>query len=282
MTEAPPKPIPGEVEAQLVVVAASVVRMTGCDRTEAYFRLCAWWRRYGTFPGRQIGRKIGIRINIDHWRSERKHCVGRENIDEAQQQADGSWRQHPAGIVDADFGARPGVRQIERMFEEWEARKEPLLAVLTARQREVVGLRLAGKLTGEIARELRCSESNVSTILTFAITRMRHEVAWITRKEEEKMRKPGPEVVPTDRGLTDREREVAILMASGFATAAIIQMLSLSRRTIENHRAAILRKIEAPNVAGVTRYVLAHGWIENEFLQIRRQETGDRRQETSA
>src|SRR5204863_7353171 len=68
--------------------------------------------------------------------------------------------------------------------------------------------------------------------------------------------------VPRDR-LTSREREVLQLVASGKTTKEIAGLLGISVKTAESHRTHILRKLEAPNTAGIVRYAIRQGLIQD-------------------
>jgi two-component system, LuxR family, response regulator FixJ len=57
--------------------------------------------------------------------------------------------------------------------------------------------------------------------------------------------------------LTDREREVLDLLILGDANKVIAQKLGISFRTVEIHRARVLDKMEARNIAELVRLVLA-------------------------
>ena len=56
--------------------------------------------------------------------------------------------------------------------------------------------------------------------------------------------------------LTIREREVLRLLASGLSSKEISQKLDLSPRTVESHRAAMMRKLKVNKVAGLVRYAI--------------------------
>jgi two-component system response regulator NreC len=58
--------------------------------------------------------------------------------------------------------------------------------------------------------------------------------------------------------LTPREREVLKLIAEGFRTREIAVHLSLSPKTIEKHRANLMRKLELHNASAVTAYAISN------------------------
>ena len=63
--------------------------------------------------------------------------------------------------------------------------------------------------------------------------------------------------------LTSREREVLQLVASGKTTKEIAGLLGISVKTAESHRTHILRKLEAPNTAGIVRYAIRQGLVQD-------------------
>jgi two-component system, NarL family, response regulator NreC len=62
--------------------------------------------------------------------------------------------------------------------------------------------------------------------------------------------------------LTGRETEILRLVALGHTNAEIAEMLFLSVRTIDSHRAHIQRKLETRTRAGLVREALARGLLE--------------------
>ena len=58
--------------------------------------------------------------------------------------------------------------------------------------------------------------------------------------------------------LTPRQREVLRLIAAGHSSQAIANMLGISVKTVETHRAHINRKIGAHSAADVLRYAVHH------------------------
>ena len=64
---------------------------------------------------------------------------------------------------------------------------------------------------------------------------------------------------PNTPTLTARETEVLRFVAKGLSSRQIAARLTLSPRTVENHVAATLRKLQLGNRVELTRYALEHG-----------------------
>lgn len=63
--------------------------------------------------------------------------------------------------------------------------------------------------------------------------------------------------------LTAREREVLRLIAEGLRSKDIAQMLGVSPRTVETHRAAAMRKLSLRSVAEVVHYAIREKLIQS-------------------
>lgn len=61
--------------------------------------------------------------------------------------------------------------------------------------------------------------------------------------------------------LTEREKEVTRLIAAGYRTREIAARLSLSGKTIEKHRASVMRKLGLRSAAAVAAYATSHGHL---------------------
>jgi DNA-binding NarL/FixJ family response regulator len=71
--------------------------------------------------------------------------------------------------------------------------------------------------------------------------------------------RPGDRARP--RGvLTAREQEVIALVARGFRTREMAQLLSLSHKTVEKHRTNLMRKLGLRSAAAVAAYAITHGF----------------------
>lgn len=61
--------------------------------------------------------------------------------------------------------------------------------------------------------------------------------------------------------LTDRERDVLILIAEGLSNKEIATRLDVGVRTVETHRERIMRKLNIHSVAGLTKYAITSGLV---------------------
>lgn len=66
-----------------------------------------------------------------------------------------------------------------------------------------------------------------------------------------------------DNPLSVRELEVLTLVAEGHGSETIAARLKLSKRTVDNHRANIRRKLNLTNAAELTRYAIENGLLVN-------------------
>jgi len=67
--------------------------------------------------------------------------------------------------------------------------------------------------------------------------------------------------------LTDREREILQLIAESNSTKDIAAKLSISMKTVDNHRTNLMRKLNLHDVASLTRYALDIGLIQPKNMQ---------------
>jgi DNA-binding NarL/FixJ family response regulator len=70
---------------------------------------------------------------------------------------------------------------------------------------------------------------------------------------------PDP-VHPLDR-LTEREREVLREIAAGYSTKQVAARLGIGVRTVESHRASLMRKLDLHSVARLTQFALREGLL---------------------
>ena len=61
--------------------------------------------------------------------------------------------------------------------------------------------------------------------------------------------------------LTNREREVLVLIADGRSNRETAVELGVSVRTVETHREHLMRKLDIHSAAGLTRFAVANGYV---------------------
>ncbi|MFF0829611.1 response regulator [Brevibacillus sp. NPDC003359] len=77
------------------------------------------------------------------------------------------------------------------------------------------------------------------------------------------MVKNGEEQVKYDI-LTDREKEVLVLIAKGFSNKEIAEQLTVSVKTVESHKAHIMEKLHLRTRPDLVRYAIKKGWLDFE------------------
>ncbi len=61
------------------------------------------------------------------------------------------------------------------------------------------------------------------------------------------------------RTMTVREKQVLSLIAEGYTNAEIATRLEINSRTVETHRANLMRKLGLPTLADLIRFALRRG-----------------------
>jgi DNA-binding NarL/FixJ family response regulator len=62
--------------------------------------------------------------------------------------------------------------------------------------------------------------------------------------------------------LTNRERSVMQLVVEGYSSRQVAEMLNISDKTVETHRAAIMRKLNLCSSTGLVRYAVRNKFVE--------------------
>ncbi len=66
---------------------------------------------------------------------------------------------------------------------------------------------------------------------------------------------------PAQRKLSTREREIVRLVAGGASNKEVASRLGVSPRTVETHRATLMRKLRVGSVAELVRYAVRNGMV---------------------
>ena len=81
---------------------------------------------------------------------------------------------------------------------------------------------------------------------------------------DEFVKMPEKDAAPQDTGerLTDRERQILRLIVEGLSNKDIAAKLFLSPKTVENHRARIMSKLDRHDLIGLVKYAIATGLVD--------------------
>jgi len=83
----------------------------------------------------------------------------------------------------------------------------------------------------------------------------------LLKRRQEKQLNGGPDSTKANL-LTSRQTEVLQLIAEGYATKQIADVLSLSVKTVEKHRQDLMNTLNIHNIATLTRYAVSSGVVE--------------------
>lgn len=142
-----------------------------------------------------------------------------------------------------------------------------LLPLLPAGTRVVV---LTAQARANVIRE--ATERGVHGVVTKgaplrelreAIDRVSHGGVYFASETSRLLREASLEPARDER-LTERQRQILRGVASGRSSKEIAVQLSLSEKTVANHRARIMERLGVHDVAGLTRYALAQGLVDPE------------------
>jgi DNA-binding NarL/FixJ family response regulator len=61
--------------------------------------------------------------------------------------------------------------------------------------------------------------------------------------------------------LTNREKEVLQLIAEGYTNNEIANLMNISVKTVETHRAHVMSKLDIHDVAGLIKYAIKKGLV---------------------
>lgn len=122
--------------------------------------------------------------------------------------------------------------------------------VLQALRAGAVGYLLKDAGTAELELAIR-AVAREETYLSPAISK--HVVS-------DYVRRIGGECSSLER-LTRRQREILQLIAEGHSTQEIAQMLSISVKTVETHRAQLMERLDIHDVASLVRYAIRVGLV---------------------
>jgi DNA-binding NarL/FixJ family response regulator len=163
-------------------------------------------------------------------------------------------------LVVADFGA-PAVRGLETVTAAHSRWPNVAILVLTFQRDDMaIESALRAGVDGYLLKTDRRAE--LLNAMHSVIERKRYISpsifdrvvnGFVSQRAEAKRADPD--------GLSEREREVMKLIAQGFRTREIAEKLSVSHKTVEKHRANLMRKLGLRTAAAVAAYAISNGYL---------------------
>jgi two-component system, NarL family, response regulator NreC len=167
---------------------------------------------------------------------------------------------HPEVIImELPVAMKTGPQTIAHVKRHWP--HAAVLVLATSRDAEAIE---ASRRAGADGYVLRNDPRRELFQAIEALAQRKHYIS-SSVLEPPAARAPGlaPQAVRERRDalLTTREQEVVTLIAEGYRTREMAQLLSLSHKTVERHRTNVMRKLGVRSATGVVAYALTHGYI---------------------
>ncbi len=167
--------------------------------------------------------------------------------------------QPHVAIIDFSTDLKGGPETIAHLKRRWPAVR---ILVLTVRRDEQFietalragadGYVLKSDSRTELFNAVHRIASGKGYISPSALDRMVTAYAQTSDRLPGRARPPG--------ALTHREQEVIALIAKGYRTREMAQLMSLSHKTVEKHRTNLMRKLGLRSAAAVAAYAITHGF----------------------
>ena len=162
-------------------------------------------------------------------------------------------------IIDFPLAMKTGPQTLLHLKRHWP--QAALLVLSASREGQTIESARRAGADGYVLRNDQRAEL-FNAIRTLA--QKKHYIS--TSVLELPPSRPGSEA-PHRRGtdgagmLTSREQEVVALIAEGYRTREMAQLLSLSHKTVERHRTNLMRKLGVRSATGVVAYAITHGYV---------------------
>lgn len=173
--------------------------------------------------------------------------------------------QHRPELAILDIGL-PGRSGLETIYQIKERGLPTRVVVFTmyddpAKMKQALAAGAVGYILKSSSPEVLLEElSRVmrgEVVLPKRYEHLRNEVGWSPVAGAEKA---SPESDPLDK-LSKREREVFFLLADGLPNRVIAKKLFISPRTVETHRARVIKKLGFSSTADLIRYAIRHNLL---------------------
>ena len=171
------------------------------------------------------------------------------------------------GLVITDI-ALPGGSGIELIGRLRMSRRELKILVLTAHNsEEYIRAALNAGADGYVLKD--ATRADLLQAIRAVLSGQTYLCSSVTAKVVSGYLHPKADESPDSatEQVTGREREVLTRVALGESNKVIARALGVSVKTIEKHRANLMRKLTLHNTAAVTRFAIRHGMLSAADLE---------------
>ncbi len=137
-----------------------------------------------------------------------------------------------------------------KLIEELHAQRYPVVCLVLTSHGDVPTTVEAMKAGAENVFDKKPAAQPFLDAVNDAVDKSKTEVSKVGRRIE---------AVKMLERLTDREKEVLMYLVNGYHNRGIAKLLKIRERTIEAHRAGIMRKLEARSIVDVIRMAFLSG-----------------------
>jgi DNA-binding NarL/FixJ family response regulator len=170
--------------------------------------------------------------------------------------------QTPADLVILDI-SMPGLGGIETIRRVKAMQPHPMILVVTMHAAKQYAFEaLSAGASGYLLKE------DTDRQLLSAIQKIRQGGIYVSPRLADELMRHWPDAHRRPSGpataggrLTAREREVLTLIAKAKSSHEIAEILRISYRTVEHHRANIMAKLDVKRTAELVRYAISRGYL---------------------
>jgi len=165
-------------------------------------------------------------------------------------------------LLDIAMPQLNGIEAASRISQECPDTRIVMLSMHTTAQHVTAAIR-AGAL-GYVVKEAAVDE--LAEALRAAAKGRSFISSAVSAHLIQALQRPAGDVanqVPGADTLSSRQREILQLIAEGHSTREIGELLHISPKTVETHRAELMRRLDIFDVAGLTRYAIRQGLVSN-------------------
>jgi DNA-binding NarL/FixJ family response regulator len=161
-------------------------------------------------------------------------------------------------IIDFALAMKTGPQTIAHIKRRWPGAMVMLLSV-TGEGQAIESARRAGADGYVLRNDQRVELFNA----VHALGERRHYISKSVLEPPAGSAREQPRTRRTESSglLTAREQEVVTLIAEGYRTREMAQLLSVSHKTVERHRTNLMRKLGVRSATGVVAFAITHGYV---------------------